>query len=74
MRHEQGRSGEIRAPGPGGHHTHVGGRLRGGVPTGFGQLDELLGNGMQRSDMIVLAARPSLGKSSLAFNIARYAA
>lgn len=38
MRHEQGRSGEIRAPGPGGHHTHVGGRLRGGVPTGFGQL------------------------------------
>ena len=44
------------------------------IPTGFSQLDELLGNGMQRSDMIVLAARPSLGKSSLAFNIARHAA
>ena len=44
------------------------------VPTGFSKLDELLGNGLQRSDMIVLAARPGLGKSALAFNIARHAA
>ena len=44
------------------------------VPTGFAKLDELLGNGLQRSDMIVLAARPSLGKSALAFNVARHAA
>ena len=44
------------------------------IPTGFTQLDELLGNGLQRSDMVVVAARPSLGKSTLAFNIARYAA
>jgi len=44
------------------------------VPTGFPGLDNLLGNGMQRSDMIVVAARPSLGKSTLAFNIARAAA
>ena len=44
------------------------------VATGFPGIDELLGNGMQRSDMIVLAARPSLGKSTLAFNIARAAA
>ncbi len=44
------------------------------VPTGFPGIDELLGGGMQRSDMIVLAARPSLGKSALAFNIARHAA
>ena len=44
------------------------------VQTGFADLDRLLGNGMQRSDLIVLAARPSLGKSSLAFNIARQAA
>ena len=44
------------------------------VQTGFPDLDRLLGNGMQRSDLIVLAARPSLGKSSLAFNIARQAA
>ena len=44
------------------------------VPSGFIGIDNLLGNGMQRSDMIVLAARPSLGKSTLAFNIARSAA
>ncbi len=44
------------------------------VPTGFPGIDNLLGNGLQRSDMIVLAARPSLGKSTLAFNIARSAA
>ena len=44
------------------------------VPTGLGDLDKLLGGGLQRSDMVVLAARPSLGKSTLAFNIARHAA
>jgi len=43
------------------------------VLTGFEKVDELLG-GLQRSDMIVLAARPSLGKTSLALNIARNAA
>lgn len=43
------------------------------VNTGFPALDQLLG-GLQRSDMIILAARPSLGKSSLALNIARNAA
>ncbi|MFQ5933804.1 MAG: replicative DNA helicase [Dehalococcoidia bacterium] len=43
------------------------------VETGFRRLDNLLG-GLHRSDMIVLAARPSLGKSSLALNIARHAA
>ncbi len=40
------------------------------VLTGFIGLDDLLG-GLQRSDLIVLAARPSLGKTSLALNIAR---
>lgn len=44
------------------------------VPSGFPDLDKLLGGGLQRSDMFVLAARPSLGKSTLAFNIARHAA
>ena len=44
------------------------------VTTGFGDIDKLLGGGLQRSDMIVLAARPSLGKSTLAFNMARHAA
>ncbi len=50
------------------------GRSLAPIPTGFTQMDELLGNGLQRSDMIVAAARPSLGKSTLAFNIARHAA
>ncbi len=44
-----------------------------GVPTGFTQLDNLL-SGLQKSDMIVLAARPSFGKTSLALDIARKAA
>ena len=44
------------------------------VITGFPSLDELLGGGMQRSDLIILAARPSLGKSTLALNMARNAA
>ncbi|MBU2595679.1 replicative DNA helicase [Patescibacteria group bacterium] len=48
------------------------GTLR-GVPTGFKDLDNLL-SGMQKSDLIILAARPSMGKSSLALNIAANAA
>lgn len=43
------------------------------VPTGFTKLDEILG-GLQRSDLIILAARPSLGKTTMAINIARNAA
>lgn len=50
----------------------VAGRLE-RVFTNFVALDEFLG-GLQRSDLIVLAARPSLGKTSLALNIARNAA
>ncbi len=44
-----------------------------GVPTGFKDLDELL-SGLQRSDMIVLASRPSQGKTTLALDIARKSA
>ena len=44
------------------------------IVSGFSEIDKLLGGGLQRSDLIVLAARPSLGKSTLAFNIARNAA
>ena len=44
-----------------------------GVPTGFPDLDGML-SGLQKSDFVVLAARPSLGKSSLAFDIARHVA
>jgi replicative DNA helicase len=43
------------------------------IASGFRNLDALLG-GLQRSDMIVLAARPSVGKSTLALNLARNAA
>ena len=44
-----------------------------GVKTGFKDLDTLT-TGLQRSDLIVLAARPSIGKTSLALNIAEHAA
>jgi replicative DNA helicase len=43
------------------------------VPSGFADLDRLLGN-LQRGDLLILAARPALGKSTLALNIARNAA
>jgi replicative DNA helicase len=45
------------------------GKLR-GVPTGFNDLDSLLA-GLQKSDLIILAARPSVGKTTLALDIAR---
>ena len=44
-----------------------------GVPTGFKDLDKKL-SGLQNSDLIILAARPSVGKTSLALNIACNAA
>ena len=52
-------------------HEHRGQIL--GIPTGLAQLDTLLG-GFQPSDLIILAARPSVGKTSLALNIAQHAA
>ncbi len=48
------------------------GELR-GVPTGFKDLDFKL-SGLQKSDLIILAARPSVGKTSLALDIVRNAA
>ena len=44
-----------------------------GVPTGFYDLDRMT-SGMQAGDMIVLAARPSMGKTALAINIAEHVA
>ena len=44
-----------------------------GVPTGFRDLDSLLA-GLQPSDLVILASRPSIGKSSLALNIADHVA
>jgi replicative DNA helicase len=43
-----------------------------GVPTGFYDLDDLTA-GLQPSEMIVIGARPSMGKTSLALNIAQHA-
>ena len=44
-----------------------------GVPTGFTKLDELT-SGLQPSDLIIVAGRPSMGKTALALDIAAYAA
>ena len=44
-----------------------------GVPTGLTELDEKLG-GLHKSDLIILAGRPSMGKTALATNIAYHAA
>ncbi len=46
------------------------GKMR-GVPTGFTDLDALLA-GLQKSDLVILAARPSVGKTSLALDIMRH--
>lgn len=51
---------------------HGGSNLR-GIPTGFHDLDKML-SGLQKSDLVVLGARPSLGKTSLALDMARGAA
>lgn len=48
------------------------GELR-GVPTGFKELDAMLA-GFQPSDLVILAARPSMGKTALALDIARLSA
>ena len=52
-------------------HKNKGG-LR-GVPSGIGHLDDALA-GFQKSNLVILAARPGVGKSALAFNIAQYVA
>jgi len=44
-----------------------------GVPSGFTKLDELL-SGFQPSDLIIIAARPSMGKTAFALSVAREAA
>ena len=44
-----------------------------GVPTGFTDLDDMT-SGLQRSDLVIIAGRPSMGKTSLAMNMAENAA
>ena len=48
------------------------GKMR-GVPTGFTELDNIL-SGLQESNLVIIGARPSVGKSSLAMDLARHAA
>ncbi|HEU5375177.1 MAG TPA: DnaB-like helicase N-terminal domain-containing protein, partial [Ktedonobacteraceae bacterium] len=45
-----------------------------GIPTGLRHLDAALGGGLQRSDLVLLAARPGQGKTSLALTMAAHAA
>ena len=52
---------------------HRGEEVIRGVPTGFTKLDDAL-SGLQRSDFVILGARPSLGKTAFALDIARHAA
>jgi replicative DNA helicase len=54
-------------------HVHANRGTVVGVPTGFVDLDRLLG-GLQRSDLIILAGRPGMGKSGVALSIAHNAA
>lgn len=49
------------------------GQWTGGVPSGFDDLDQLT-NGFQDGELIILAARPSVGKTSLAMNFVEHAA
>ena len=44
-----------------------------GIPTGFADLDRML-SGLQNSDLILIAARPSMGKTAFALNIAQHVA
>jgi replicative DNA helicase len=50
-----------------------GGKSVTGVPSGFGDLDELT-SGFQKSDLVIVAARPSMGKTAFTLNIAQHAA
>jgi len=52
---------------------HLGEEAARGIPTGFSSLNNLL-SGLQKSNLVILAARPSLGKTALALDIARHIA
>jgi len=50
-----------------------GGKTITGVPTGFADLDEMT-SGFQPSELVIVAARPSMGKTAFVLNVAQYAA
>lgn len=50
---------------------HKGGNDLRGIPSGFSDIDNILA-GFQKSDLIILAARPSIGKTTLALDLARF--
>jgi len=52
---------------------HKGDEIIRGAPTGFSDLDNYLA-GLQKSDLVILASRPSIGKTSLALDFARHIA
>ncbi len=52
---------------------HRGEEMTRGIPTGFADIDNYL-SGLQKSDLVILAARPSLGKTSMALDFARHIA
>ncbi len=54
-------------------HLSANPEMKRGVPSGFTSLDNVL-SGFQKSDLIILAARPSMGKTTFALDIARNAA
>ena len=50
-----------------------GGKTITGVPSGFNDLDEMT-SGFQQADLVIVAARPSMGKTAFVLNVAQYAA
>ena len=46
-------------------------KIEPGIPTGYPDLDRLIGGGLKSGEMFVLAARPSIGKTAMALNIVR---
>jgi replicative DNA helicase len=54
-------------------NLHAGGNKLRGITTGFVQLDNLL-SGLQKSELVIVGGRPSLGKTAFALDIARHAA
>lgn len=56
------------------HAAYQAGGVASGISTGLIDLDRMLCGGLQKSDLIILAGRPSMGKTALAVNIAVHAA